>query len=159
MSSQESPPPDLSPLPESFRDSAPLYYWAMSYAPVETRLEGIRAAIAAGADLDRIDRGQRLRVGRPLHYAVTDMAMVDVNQLMQNLPIVELLLEAGADPRLVNRPPASRSPIEELEGEFGCLQKNYKNLSEQELGLYDFYEKALAAMKKVAERLDGECSV
>lgn len=160
MSSQPSLALDefeSGPLSKAYKDSYPLFYYAMSYAPLEIRIAAIRAAIAAGADPNKLDRGP-LNVGRPLHYAVCDMAMIDVNQLKQNLPIVELLLEAGADPRLINRTPISRSPIKELEDWFRAYEQCHVTMSQEELGLYDFYAKALNAMKEVARRLDGECS-
>ncbi len=117
----------------------------------------MRAAIAAGADPNELDG--RLRIGRPLNYAICDSAFVDYAQLKQNLPIVELLLEAGADPRLGSARPYSKSPIQELEAWFREFEVHGEEWAEEDLELFGFYEKALGAMRKVAERLDGECCV
>jgi hypothetical protein len=117
----------------------------------------MRTAIAAGADPNELDG--KLRIGRPLNYAICNYAFVDYNQLKQNLPIVELLLEAGADPRLGSWRPLAQSPIQELEAWFSQYEINKGCWAGEDLQLYEFYKKALSAMKKVAEKLDSKCSV
>lgn len=133
---------------------SPLIFQPISYEPIEVRLAAMHAAIAAGADPNELGGRRNPGIGRPLHYAICDSASVDYNQLKQNLPIVELLLEAGADPRLLNA--TGKSPIDELEAWFREYNKDHSKWATQDLELQPFFASALQAMKEVADQLDGE---
>jgi hypothetical protein len=142
--------------PEDSRTLAkgsPLLFYPLSNLPMKTRLEAMRTAIAEGADPNQLDKRNHTRIGRPLNYAINESWPEHDGyyvQLKQNLPIIELLLDAGADPRIASWRLYSSSPIEELEWYF----KNYNDTWSEELkGLYEFYEKALSAMKKLLRSL------
>jgi hypothetical protein len=73
-------------------------------------------SLAAGDDSNelggcRSDPGVR----RPLHYAIDFSAQRGHREFKRNFPAVELLLEDGADPRLLDSMPSPCWPIEELE--------------------------------------------
>lgn len=132
---------------------APLHYFAISNDPLSTRLPAMRAALASGEDPNKIAGSKNPGLGRPLHYAIDDSAGHDYAQLKQNLPVIELLLKEGADPRLPNQ--MGKSPIEELEAWFREYDKGHETWAEEDLGLYDFNKAALETMKVVAAKLDG----
>jgi hypothetical protein len=134
---------------------SPLFLEPVSCAPVETRLAAIRAALSEGFSPNELDRRPR-GVGRPLDWAIEDGAAADYAHLKQNLPIVHLLLEAGADPRLPSRHPFGWSPIDSLEAWFKQYKIRPQDFPPEVLVLKSFYEKALEAMKRVADELDGE---
>ncbi|KAF1827986.1 hypothetical protein BDW02DRAFT_575202, partial [Decorospora gaudefroyi] len=127
----------------------------VSYVPVETRLAAMRVALSEGFSPNELDRRPR-GVGRPLDWAIEDGAPADYAYLKQNLPIVHLLLEAGADPRLPSRHPLGWSPIDSLEAFFKQYKIRPQDFSPEVLELKPFYEKALEAMKRVADKLNGE---
>jgi hypothetical protein len=137
-----------------FTEKPPLLWEPISENPLEVRLANMRAAITAGADPNELDGPKKHRVGRPLHYALCNSAFVNYKTLMQNLPIVELLLESGADPRLLAL--SYKSPIDDL----SVWLKNYEVMcavwTTEDLELKPLYEAAYKAMKKVADKLDGE---
>jgi hypothetical protein len=92
--------------------------------------------------------------GSPLHYALCDSAFVNYKTLKQNLPVVKLLLEAGADPRL---PALSyKSPIDDLSVWLYHYEVNSTGWHTEDLELKPLYEVAYKAMKKVADKLDSE---
>lgn len=94
-------------------------------------------------------------VTRPLHYAISDCVQHDPAQLPQNLPAIELLLEAEADPRLPDL--HGQSPIEELEAWLRGYRKVGRSRWEPKmLESKPFFEAALEALKKAALTLDGE---
>lgn len=132
----------------------PLIALSISNDPLDIRLAAMREAIAAGQDPNELGGMKNPGVGRPLHYAICDSAGHDYEQLKQNLPVVQLLLEAGADPRLPDL--RGRSPIEELEAWFKAYNEGHSNWATEDLELYSFNEAALKAMKEVATKLDGK---
>ena len=71
----------------------------------------MRTDIAYGADPNQIDGTRLPRVGRPLHYAISSYAFINYENLKNDLPIINLLLELGADPRLLGV--WDGSPLEE----------------------------------------------
>jgi len=134
---------------------SPLLTQPMSYEPIETRLAAMRAALSDGFSPNELDKRPR-GVGRPLDCTIEDGWPADFAHLKQNLPIVHLLLEAGADPRLPSRDPSGRSPIDSLEAWFTQYEIRGDEFGPEHLGLKPFFEKALEAMKKVADELNGE---
>lgn len=139
------------------RVAPPLHKQCISNEPLDVRLSAIRKAIASGEDPNELGGWKNPGVGRPLHYALDDSAQHDYTQLKQNLPVIELLLEAGADPRLLSPTPGRRSPIEELEAWFREYNKgDHSKWAPEDLELQPLYEAALQAMKKAALALDGK---
>ncbi|KAH6629303.1 hypothetical protein C7974DRAFT_184435 [Boeremia exigua] len=140
-----------------FRRCPPLHKHCISNEPLETRLVALHEAIAAGEDPNELGGWKDPGIARPLHYAIDDSVQHDLRQLKQNLPVVQLLLQAGADPRLPCITLPRRSPIEELEVWIGVYKKSGHSTWEKEfVELYPFYEDALLAMKKVAAELDAK---
>ena len=138
------------------REGTPLCWESLEEHSVSIKLANMRKFLASGQDPNKLDP-KRPDIGRPLHFAITDMCCVDLEQLRQNLPIVKLLLEAGADPRLPNRFDRwTRSPLEELANWLGDYEVKQREWPEWQVKLKPFYEAAYKEMRKVADRLDGE---
>jgi hypothetical protein len=114
-----------------------------------------QTGLSAGFSPNELDRRPR-GIGRPLEYAICNYAFVDYSQLKQNPPIIQLLLEAGADPRLPSRNPRGWSPINSLEAWFKQYKTNKDQWATQGLELKLFFEKPLEAMMKARDELDGE---
>ncbi|KAI8938501.1 hypothetical protein NX059_004391 [Plenodomus lindquistii] len=135
----------------------PLHVQCISNEPLGIRLAAIREAIASGEDVNELGGWKNPGVGRPLHYAIDDSAQHDYTQLKRNLPVIELLLEAGADPRLPGLEPGRMSPIEELEVWIRHYEEGgHEKWTVEDLALYPFHEAALRIMKKAAVALDGK---
>lgn len=138
------------------RVAPPLHKLCISNDPLDDRLPAIRQALASGEDPNELGGWKHAGVSRPLHYAISDHIGHDFAQLKQNLPVVELLLEAGADPRLPGLGPY-KSPMEELENWLIAYNDgDHSGWQTEELELQPFFEAALQAMKKVALVLDGK---
>ncbi|KAF2451129.1 hypothetical protein P171DRAFT_427346 [Karstenula rhodostoma CBS 690.94] len=104
--SQESQHPPASannedhtqePLPRS-----PLITEPISNHSVSTMLSAVRTAIENGADVNALDTepNRAYNEGRPLDACLTAHHMPSGKSIIENLPVIELLLEHGADPRL-----------------------------------------------------------
>ncbi|TGO09630.1 hypothetical protein BTUL_0159g00160 [Botrytis tulipae] len=91
----------------------------------------MRAAHESGADPNALDKAPRpgRSMGRPLHYA-TDVTHFDFMPRYENLPIVELLLEFGADPRMEGMGETRESPLEDVER---IVKTNYPKLGERDM--------------------------
>lgn len=127
----------------------------MSGDPLEVRLLAIQETLASGEDPNELGGWHNPGVARPLHYAISDCVQHDQAQLKHNLTIIELLLEAGADPRLPDL--HGQSPIEELEAWFREYHKGgHLRWEPESLELKPFFEAALEALKKAALALDGK---
>ncbi|KAF2993982.1 hypothetical protein E8E13_001373 [Curvularia kusanoi] len=77
----------------------------LSIHSTEEMLAACRAAIANGEDVNAPDthphRGYN--EGRPLDACLRQTHMASSKSLLENIPVIELLLEHGADPRLHHR--------------------------------------------------------
>lgn len=142
--------------------SRPLLAEPVSEHSIALKLTNMRTALAAGADPNELDNIRSPRtIGRPLHYAICDNAFVHLERLKENLPVVKLLLEAGADPRLRGTliealPSFGRSPLEELRVWLSMFDEDRgKSWPEFERELEPFFRAAYREMKKVGDRLDG----
>lgn len=124
---------------------------------MEVKLPAIRQSLEAGDDPNELG-GYKHSPGirRPLHYAI-DFYGQSLKGLKQNMPIVELLLQYGADPRLLDLPPSPCSPIEELESWLEMYDNGRCKAYEEEMGeVRPFFIAALGLMKAKAEELDSE---
>jgi hypothetical protein len=135
-----------------FKEHPPLLWEPVSQNPMEIKLANMRAAIASGADPNELDGTKMPRVGRPLHYAISSLAFVNYETLKSNLPIIELLLESGADPRLSALKEVSA--LDEVSSWLSAFDKDGKNWAPEDIALKPFYEAAYKAMKKVADKLN-----
>jgi hypothetical protein len=84
---------------------SPLITEPLSNHPVETMLAACRAAIANGEDVNALDTLPHVghNAGRPLDACLRQTQMPGKKSIVENLPVIELLLEHGADPRLFSR--------------------------------------------------------
>lgn len=100
-SSQGEPSQAALPHPKRRRQGA-LHREPLLAHPLETKLAAMRAALAAGADPNGLDNSEpwHYREGRPLDACLHISRMAGGVSVMDNLPLIELLLEHGADPRL-----------------------------------------------------------
>ena len=135
----------------------PLFWEPISDNPIAVKLSNMRTALSQGADPNELDGPQMPRWGRPLNYAILDAACINHESLKENLPVVELLLAAGADPRLSGIGGMERSPLEELRLWLEAFERRPEDFQWQEVEVSGMYEKAYEAMKRVAERLNGTC--
>lgn len=119
----------------------------------------MRTAIATGSDPNELDGMGKHQIGRPLHYAIANEAGHEF--VKENLPIVKLLLEAGADPRLPaltmkSLPTYGQSALDESKQWLDVLERSGgKGWSEEDIALKPFYNAAYREMKKIADKLDG----
>ncbi|KAJ4418866.1 hypothetical protein N0V82_005313 [Gnomoniopsis sp. IMI 355080] len=134
----------------------PLHWEALySTSSLELRLANMTAALDAGADPNELDHELNVHrgLGRPLHCCLGGyMAWGPPKVIRLNLPLIELLLARGADPRLPG--PRYPSPLEMARQE----AEDNDNPDEGEKILQDcgFYAEAYKLLKAAADSLDGE---
>ncbi|KAF7891343.1 uncharacterized protein EAF02_001668 [Botrytis sinoallii] len=118
--------------------------------PIAEKLSNMREALESGADpnaLDNVRRAEQSR-GRPLHYA-TDTLHFDFMPRYENLPIVELLLEFGADPQMEGMGGTRESPLKDVER---IVKNTWTSLGERDV---EFFKAALLVMKEKVRELEG----
>lgn len=139
----------------------PPLHWEPLYSTgsVESRLANMTAALDARADPNELDHELRVRdcLGRPLHCCVGGLnAWGPAHIVRLNLPLIELLLSRGADPRLPGPGQRPRLPsaleMVRLEVEENTSPED----GEKELQDCGFYAEALKMLKSAADSLDGE---
>lgn len=123
----------------------------------------MRAALDDGAEPNMIDLESvpPEHAGRPLHCAITAGRTLGRNTVpwaatRWNLPVIELLLERGADPRLEGMAPRPGpqwllSVIEEANVNVACCNP-WEDFEE----IKAFYTQALVMLKAAGERLDSK---
>ncbi|KAL1849881.1 hypothetical protein Daus18300_013138 [Diaporthe australafricana] len=96
------------------KDREPLHSESLSTHPVEIKLANIRAAIAAGADVNGLDESEPTyhREGRPLDACLRVTHMANGATFYSNVDVIKVLLEHGADPRLRDRKTVFFTPLE-----------------------------------------------
>lgn len=84
------------------RNRQPLHSEPLGTHPVEVKLANIRAAIAAGADVNGLNESDLVChwEGRPLDACLRVTHMAAGATFYGNLDVIKVLLEHGADPRL-----------------------------------------------------------
>ncbi|KAJ5627604.1 hypothetical protein N7490_009832 [Penicillium lividum] len=115
----------------------------------------MRAALLAGADPNEMDHEPvNIRsYGRPLHCVVHSNG--PQNYMIDNIPLIELLLEYGADPRL---PGPEVLPVNAGLGSplhHAKLLATFPNHGFEELYECGFYQEAYRIMKQAADNLDA----
>jgi hypothetical protein len=137
------------------RRPPPLFWQQTTDLKIEVKLANMRVTINQGADVDELDTEPDafLNYGRPLHFA-SDITHIEFKNLKDNLDVIKLLLEKGADPRKPGMM-YTDSALEEVKFSLksalrnGRFQKEWKDVIPF---LRDAYEK----MKEAADRLDAE---
>ena len=151
------PPFDLSDTDYEFRGPTryvyPLLYVPISDLPIEVKVALMKKAIEAGDDVNQLDpiNDKRMCFGRPLNFAV-EYSRANFHFLKDNIPVIKLLLEHGADPRLPGLY-HERSALLEM-----------REISQVEIGtkepewnmMVPFFKEAYALMDKAAKKLDGK---
>ncbi|TGO37648.1 hypothetical protein BHYA_0092g00310 [Botrytis hyacinthi] len=135
--------------PFKYIEELPLHWEIVSGHPIDEKLSNMRAALKSGADPNALDkvRCAEQSMGQPLHYA-TDTLHFDFMPRYENLPIVKLLLEFGADPRMDGTAGLRESPLEDVER---IVRTNYPKLGERDM---EFFKAALIVMKEKARELE-----
>lgn len=84
---------------------SPLITEPLSTHSADTMLTVCRTAIAAGSDVNAPDTLPHVghNEGRPLDACLRQTHMPGDKSIVENLPVIELLLEHGADPRLFSK--------------------------------------------------------
>lgn len=147
----------------------PPLHWEPLYSrdPVPARLARMTAALDAGADPDELDHELDVRrcLGRPLHCCVGGRGAWGPPRIVRsNLPLVELLLSRGADPRLPGPGPGTPRPMgasSRLPSALEMVRREVEDNAtpddgERELRECGFYAEALRVLKSAADLLDGE---
>ena len=91
--------------------------------------------------------------GRPLNFAV-EYSRANFNFLKDNIPVIKLLLESGADPRIPGLY-GEMSALEDMKG----MSQTETSMKESELlwnQLVPFFQKAHQLMSEAAKKLDGK---
>lgn len=145
--------PEMRDLNKMPREKLPLFDEPLSGHPIEVKLANMKAAILAGSDVNELDHSHGgYHAGRPLHW-VMDPGKIDIKIMKDHLPLVKLLLENGADPRLRGRKQNSwpGTPIDEARAIL-----SYDLVAEPHWEVaFPFYKEALALMEQAVERLNG----
>ncbi|KAF7861777.1 hypothetical protein EAF04_007660 [Stromatinia cepivora] len=135
--------------PFKYIKNLPLYWENISDHSMAEKLHNILFALKSGADPNEVDHAPRAErsMGRPLHYA-TDTTHFYFMRRHENLPIVELLLKYGADPRIPGMGGLGASPMDDLRW---VLETDSRNFDERDM---QFLKAALLAMEEKARELD-----
>lgn len=91
------------------RVQAPLFYWPLANVPVEEKLARMQEALDSGSDPNEVDHSTaKHQHGRPLHICMNSSEEASgLDRYLDNAPVIKLLLDYGADPRLyLFHPPA-----------------------------------------------------
>jgi hypothetical protein len=140
--------------PWVYKYKPPLFWEPITDHPIKVKLASMSVTIASGADVNELDKepDPRRNYGRPLHFA-SDASRIEFKYLKENLPLIKLLLEAGADPRLPGMM-YTDSALEELKCSLkGALRDERFQPEWKEV--IPFLREAYVAMKEVADSLDG----
>ena len=132
--------------------SSPLHWEPVSGHPISEKFAAMKAALDSGADPNELDHQRRTErsIGRPLHYA-TEYTTFDHSRRHENLPLIKLLLQHCADPRLHGME-CTKSPIDEMKTVVEFNSPDLKWATEQDMV---FFRGALEMMKEKANELDG----
>lgn len=83
-----------------YKEGPPLRVLLISNNTLQIMLPAMLAAFTANENQKELGGWKSPGAGLLLHHAIINSTQGDCKQIKQNLPGVELLLEAGADPRL-----------------------------------------------------------
>ena len=140
--------------PWVYKSKPPLFWESITDHPIKVKVANMTAAIALGADVNELDKepDPRRNYGRPLHFA-SDASRIEFKYLKEHLPVIELLLEKGADPRLPGMM-YTDSALEELKFSLKGALRNERFQPEWK-EITPFLREAYMVMKEAADSLDG----
>lgn len=126
----------------------PLHHEPLSAHTVEKKLARMRAAIAAGADVNGLDESEPIchREGRPLDACLRVSHMPNGPFFYENVHAIELLLEHGADPRLRDVKYSFITPLE--------IATFAAERDDQVPRARVFYERVVAMFKEAIAKLE-----
>lgn len=149
-------------------DNAPLFYWPVANVPVEEKLARMREALENGSDPNEVDHStdRREQQGRPLHMCMNpSKEHSGSGRFLDNAPVIKLLLDYGADPRLYGVPSNPhmmgypKRPVDDARLSLESVRKwkdeffTYPGGKDRQMA---FYEEAYRLMKEAEDRLDGK---
>jgi hypothetical protein len=135
--------------------SKPALFWEPTTdQPILVKRANMKVAISLGANVNELDKepDPRRNYGRPLHFA-SDASRINFKYLKEHLPLIELLLEEGADPRLPGMM-YTDSALEEVKFSLKGALRNERFQPEWK-EVIPFLREAYMVMKEAADRLDG----
>lgn len=154
---QKKAPLDLSDSGYQFTGATryvyPLLYIPISDIPIDAKVALMKRAIEAGDDVNQLDpiNDKRVCFGRPLNFAV-EYSRANFDYLKDNIPVIKLLLEHGADPRL----PGLYREKSALEAMREVSQTKISTTQPEWNKLVPFFQEAFQLMEEAAKRLDGK---
>lgn len=135
------------------REGSAIFWASISRYSLQCKLAELLAALEDGADPNEQESEPivQLRSGRPLDLCL-DESKADFGEesILNNIPVIQMLLDYGADPRLdpipqlKGKPPCPLQPVEEARRRAGVTKGPVK----------EFYKEAYVILKKAADRLD-----
>lgn len=148
------------------RIEAPLFYWPLANVPVEEKLAQMRKALENGSDPNEVDHSThpQYQYGRPLHmcmdYPNDDS---DSDRYLDNAPVIKLLLDYGADPRLYGVPSNPYMigypgrPVDDARKSLAAIrEQRASDFQYERVRQETFWEEAYTLMKEAEDRLDGK---
>lgn len=143
-----------APNPNQFPN--PFHEIGQSLEEISIRLDWAEEALAAGRDVNELDRipDWRINRGRPLHAALEHTGRLDPQtgkerERNESLDLVQWLLKHGADPRLKDYR-GIQTPIDQAREQLR-ISKN-KNVKA-------FYKDSIALMQEAVDKLEGKSLV
>lgn len=138
------------------REGSAIFWAPGSEFAIRCKLAEILVALENGMNPNEEESQPmlQLRSGRPLDLCLNDSkAMNSDTSLLNNIPVIQMLLDYGADPRL--------DPIPIMKGACGLPLKpieEVQNLAKfEEPGpMKRFYEEAYLVLKKATDRLNSK---
>lgn len=142
---------------------APLLYWSIADVLAEEKLARMREALEGGSDPNEMDGSTdpKQKRGRPLNMCLdAGKALEDTSRLNDNAPVLQLLLEWGADPRLYGVPENPHMPgylKRPVDGVKSSLEhiRQYEGMHYARCEV-KYYEDAYKLMKEASDPLNGQ---
>ncbi|KAH8765329.1 hypothetical protein F5883DRAFT_674530 [Diaporthe sp. PMI_573] len=135
------------------REGSALFWASSSGYGVRCKLAELLAALESGADpnAEQSEVVLHLRSGRPLDLCLDDSkADLAGESLLNNIPVIQMLLDYGADPRLDPLPPLKGVPACPLEP----VEEARRSAQWGEGSMKAYFSDAYRLMRRAADALD-----